>query len=115
MTAPLKFAVLGTANIANDVSNAIRNAGHIVEAVASRDLNRYERYNLCWTNSTSERAREWAQERNIPKYYGSYQEALDDPSIDAVYIPLPTTVAEEWAISKNGIFSNLPYLTVFFS
>ncbi|GJQ10684.1 hypothetical protein GpartN1_g2475.t1 [Galdieria partita] len=98
MTAPLKFAVLGTANIANDVSSAIRSAGHIVEAVASRDLNR---------------AREWAEKRDIYKYYGSYQDALNDPSIDAVYIPLPTTIAEEWALKaalqKKHVLVDKPF------
>ena len=38
---------------------------------------------------TQESAREAAKHLKIPKSYGSYQELLDDTSIDAVYIPLP--------------------------
>ena len=38
---------------------------------------------------THKRAREAAKHHKIPKAYGSYQELLEDTSIDAVYIPLP--------------------------
>lgn len=39
-----------------------------------------------------------AQELNIPKAYESYEELLDDPDIDAVYIPLPNHLHKEWVI-----------------
>ncbi len=32
------------------------------------------------------------------KLYGSYEELLQDPSIHAVYIPLPTTLHLEWVL-----------------
>lgn len=32
------------------------------------------------------------------KTYGTYDELLDDPLIDAVYIPLPNSLHKEWAI-----------------
>eukprot|EP00871_Galdieria_phlegrea_P005534 jgi/Galph1/5982/GphlegSOOS_G4596.1 len=90
MSGPLRFAILGTANIATDVANAIKSAGHIVDAIASRDL-----------------------ERNVRKFFGSYEEALKDPEISAVYIPLPTTVAEFWAkkavAEKKHILVDKPF------
>jgi predicted dehydrogenase len=43
-----------------------------------------------------EHARIWAAKLSIPKWYGSYQELLDDPEIDAVFIPLPNHLHEEW-------------------
>src|SRR5205085_755126 len=43
-----------------------------------------------------ERAREAAQAAGIPTAHGSYQALLDDPEIDAVYIPLPNTLHAEW-------------------
>ena len=52
-------------------------------AVASRDLARAEAY-----------AREWG----IPQAYGSYEELLADPGIEAVYISLPNTLHCEWSI-----------------
>jgi D-xylose 1-dehydrogenase (NADP+, D-xylono-1,5-lactone-forming) len=52
-------------------------------AVASRDAARAEAY-----------AREW----EIERAYGSYEELLADPEIEAVYIPLPNTLHVEWSI-----------------
>ena len=37
----------------------------------------------------SDQARDAAAELKIPTYYGSYEELLNDPEIDAVYNPLP--------------------------
>ena len=34
-------------------------------------------------------AKKWAKKLGIPVAYGSYEELLDDPEIDAVYNPLP--------------------------
>ena len=53
-------------------------------AVASRDRARAEEY-----------AREW----EIPRAYGSYEELLADPSIEAVYISLPNTLHAEWSVA----------------
>lgn len=43
-----------------------------------------------------EKARKAAEEWGIPRYYGSYQALLDDPDIDAVYIPLPNDMHAHW-------------------
>jgi len=52
-----------------------------LEAIASRSL---------------DKAQAAADEFDIPRAYGSYQKLLDDPDIDAVYIPLPNHVHGEW-------------------
>ncbi len=52
-------------------------------AVASRDL---------------ASAQEYARRHEIPTAYGSYAELLADPSIDAVYNPLPNSLHAEWVI-----------------
>lgn len=39
-----------------------------------------------------------ARELGIPKAYESYEALLDDPEIDAVYIPLPNNLHKEWVI-----------------
>ena len=49
---------------------------------------------------TQESAREAAKHLKIPKAYGSYQELLDDTSIDAVYIPLPNHMHVPWTIKS---------------
>lgn len=45
---------------------------------------------------SSERAAEAAKRFGIPKFYGSYEELLEDPEIEAVFIPLPNTMHTEW-------------------
>lgn len=55
----------------------------IVQAVAARDRKKAEAY---------------AKKHGIPQVFGGYQELLDDPSIDAVYIPLPNGLHLEWAL-----------------
>ena len=54
-----------------------------VVAVASRDAARAEAY---------------ARERGIERAYGSYEELLDDPEVEAVYISLPNSMHVEWSI-----------------
>ena len=39
----------------------------------------------------------WAGEFGIPKAHGSYQALVEDPDVDAVYIPLPNELHRPWA------------------
>ena len=52
-----------------------------VRAIASRDV---------------EKAGQAAREFGLARSYGSYDALLDDPEIDAVYIPLPNHLHAEW-------------------
>ncbi|MBY0144250.1 Gfo/Idh/MocA family protein [Neobacillus niacini] len=54
-----------------------------VAAIASRGL---------------DKAKQTAEELNIPTAYGSYEELLADPTIEVVYIPLPNHMHKEWVI-----------------
>lgn len=45
-----------------------------------------------------EKAQSVAQSFGIPKVYGSYEELLSDPDIEAVYNPLPNHLHAEWTI-----------------
>ncbi|MFO7891251.1 MAG: Gfo/Idh/MocA family oxidoreductase [bacterium] len=54
-----------------------------ITAIASRDI---------------EKAQRAAQKLNITKAYGSYRQLLDDPEIEAVYIPLPNHMHVKWTI-----------------
>jgi len=49
---------------------------------------------------THENARAAAKKLKIPKAYGSYQELLNDKSIDAVYIPLPNHLHLPWTLKS---------------
>ncbi|KAL8162590.1 hypothetical protein V2J09_014079 [Rumex salicifolius] len=86
--APIRFGILGCAEIAQKVSRAISlaSADAVLYAVASRSI---------------DKARAFAEANGFPvdaKVYGSYEELLDDPDVDAVYVPLPTALHLEWAV-----------------
>jgi predicted dehydrogenase len=44
-------------------------------------------------------ARAWADEFQVPAAHGSYQEVIDDPEVDAVYIPLPNELHKTWVLA----------------
>lgn len=44
------------------------------------------------------KASEFAAKHNIPRSYGSHEELLADPDVDAVYITMPNHVHSEWII-----------------
>ena len=44
-------------------------------------------------------ARQWAAEHGIPRAYGSYEEVLADPHVDAIYIPLPNELHKLWVLT----------------
>lgn len=80
---PVKWGVLSTANIGvNKVIPAMMGSEiSRVDAIASR---------------TAESAEAAARQLGINRSFGSYQELLDDPDIEAVYIPLPNHLHSEW-------------------
>lgn len=81
----MHWGILSTANIGRAaVIPAIKSSknGEVI-AVASREL---------------QKGVEFATSMGIPKSYGSYEALLDDPDIDAVYIPLPNSLHYEWTI-----------------
>ena len=81
----LRWGILGTARINRRVIPAIRLAPRsTLAAVASRTRARAESY-----------AREW----EIPAAVEGYQALLDNPAIDAVYIPLPNSEHVPWTLA----------------
>jgi predicted dehydrogenase len=81
--AVLRFGVIGTARVVSyGLVQPARSVPDLqVEAVASRSI---------------EKARSFASLHTIPLAFGSYEQLLDDKSIDAVYIALPTALHAEW-------------------
>lgn len=85
MAEKIRWGVLSTASIGyRRVVPAIQKGKNCeVAAVASRSL---------------DKAKAYAADRNIPKAYGSYEELLADPTIDAIYNPLPNSEHAAWSI-----------------
>lgn len=80
----MNWGVLGTARISEQVIPAIKATRHNhVIAVSSRDLTR---------------ARQFADKLQVPVAYGSYDELIADPTIQAVYIPLTNNEHKPWTI-----------------
>lgn len=59
---------------------------------------RAENAEMAAISSRGDRVYAAARELGIPKAYESYEALLDDPDIDAVYIPLPNHLHKEWVI-----------------
>ena len=85
MDKKIRWGILSTANIAEgQVIPAIQKSRNgVVAAVASRDL---------------EKAKAFAARCGIPQAYGSYEELIADPEIDAIYNPLPNGLHGVWSI-----------------
>jgi predicted dehydrogenase len=85
MSAKLRWGVLSTANIGlKKVIPAMQQGENItVTAIASRDF---------------AKAKQAAAALEIPTAYGSYEELLADPNIDAIYNPLPNQFHVPWTI-----------------
>lgn len=81
----VRWGLISTARIAREkVVPAARQAPSArFMAIASRDI---------------EKARTLARDLEVPTAYGSYEELLDDPAIDAVYNPLPNSMHFEWTV-----------------
>jgi predicted dehydrogenase len=86
-----RWGILSTAGIARKNWRAIAKS-HIgrVAAVASRDVVAAETFiRECQAS---------CPQKSTPSAIGSYLGLLEDPGIDAVYIPLPTAIRKEWII-----------------
>jgi predicted dehydrogenase len=73
---PVRWGVISTANIgvAKVLPGMIKSKQIEMLAIGSRDV---------------KLARKWAKKLDIPRAYGSYEELLADPDIEAIYNPLP--------------------------
>ena len=79
-----RWGILGTAGIAPKYVNAMKRAAHASPfSIGSRTL---------------EAAEAFRQEHGLERACGSYEAVLEDPEVNAVYIPLPTTMHRDWTI-----------------
>lgn len=85
MSNRIRWGILSTAKIGTvQVIPAMQQGEHCeISAIASRTL---------------DQAEQTAAELGIPRAYGSYEELLADPDIDAIYNPLPNHLHVPWSI-----------------
>jgi D-xylose 1-dehydrogenase (NADP+, D-xylono-1,5-lactone-forming) len=78
-----RWGILSTANINEKLIDAARDSDEVeMVAVASRD---------------PARAAAYARDHGLERAFGSYDELLGDPDLDAIYISLPNSMHVEWA------------------
>ncbi|MEV7097974.1 Gfo/Idh/MocA family oxidoreductase [Amycolatopsis sp. NPDC051045] len=81
----LRWGLLAAGTIAAHFAEGVGESEHgVLAAVAARDAGR---------------AQEFAARFGIPKAYGSYEELLADPDVDAVYVSTPHAMHKQWAIA----------------
>jgi len=84
MTGSVRWGIVGTAKIARTLFlPSLREAGGDPAAVAARDR---------------DRAAQWAAANGIARAIVGYQNLIEDPEVDALYIPLPNALHGEWTI-----------------
>ena len=95
----IRWGVLGTANIARGCTIPGMQLAENCElyAIAGRDIGKAEQFQAQF---------------GFEKAYGSYEALLDNPAVEAVYIPLPNTLHYEWvfkaARAKKHILCEKP-------
>lgn len=70
----LKWAVLGTGGIANEMATALKNNGKSLYAVGNR---------------THEKAVAYAEKYGVEKVYDNYEDMFTDPEVDIIYVATP--------------------------
>jgi predicted dehydrogenase len=82
---PVTWGVLGASHFALMASIPAMQKAPLVElrALASRSL---------------DKAQQAARSVNVPRAYGSYEELIADPEIEAIYNPLPNNLHVPWSI-----------------
>lgn len=84
MSKKLGWGILAAGSIAGQFAKGVNGSHHCkLVAIGSRSL---------------EKANKFAEEHNIPNRYGSYEELLADPEVEAVYIATPHPFHAEWSL-----------------
>lgn len=85
----IKWAVLGTGVVANEMAEAFRKSGKRIYAVGNR---------------TYSKAADFAEKYGIQKVYDDFREMFEDPEVDVIYITTPHNTHIEFMRQalKNG-------------
>ena len=100
---PVQWGIMGTAKAARKLAWAIEQADNaVLTAVASRSIDRAVKFTA-----------EHTQSMGHARFYGSYEELLGDALVEAVFVPLPTTVMKPWVVkacsAKKHVLAGRPF------
>ena len=82
----VKWGILGTANIAR--------WGMIPGMKLAKNCQLY-----AIAGRSEQKAKDFKEQYGIEKAYGSYEDLLKDPEVQAVYVPLPNDIHKKWVIA----------------
>lgn len=96
----MNFGIIGLGNIANKFAKTLNEMNEVLYAVASRNITK---------------ANEFKNKYNAVKCYGNYDELLNDPNVDIVYIATPNNmhfINSIDALKKNkNVICEKPFTT----
>jgi xylose dehydrogenase (NAD/NADP) len=76
------------------ISGAQIGLNHVIPAIQRSANGRV----VCLGTPRPDRVRERVEKLGIPRLYDTYAAVLDDPEVEAVYVPLPNSMHREWTI-----------------
>lgn len=95
-----KYGIVSTASITKRFIDGLRKAGDEVVCIGSRDI---------------DKAKKFADENSISRYYGLYEEVYEDNDVDVVYIPVINNLHYECArqalLHKKNVVLEKPFTT----
>lgn len=95
-----RYGVVSTASITKRFIDGLRLAGDEVVCIASRDISK---------------AKQFAIENSINRYYGSYDDVYQDEDVDIVYIPVLNSLhydcAKKALLHKKHVVLEKPFTT----
>lgn len=94
----IRWGILGAGNIAHRFSDSLKfQKDSVLTAIAVRNPEKGEKF---------------AQQYNVEKVYLNYQQLLDDPDVDVIYLALPHGLHCEWAVkalqNKKAVLCEKP-------
>jgi len=85
---PLRWGILGAGAIAKRFCSDVKPVGdHQIAAVGSRDI---------------EKANGFAEQFDIPRRHGSYEDLVNDPDVDVIYVATPHNFHKEHSLLALG-------------
>ena len=94
MESKIKWGILGYAKIAEE---------HIIPALTKAANSEF----YAIASRSNDKLKRCQEKFPCPKTFSTYEDLLGDPNVQAVYIPLPNSLHQEWGLTGFLIMSQL--------